>query len=412
MMRVRHVLRPAVALFIPIAVTGLTTIGQTAAKKTGPATGSVSGEVSCADTNAPARFALVTLEPVPVEKAASDEKKKEDQATNATATTDLQGRFELDKVLPGHYYVLGVLAGYLNPLARFDHEQLHAMTDETRKELAKLVPVVDVEPGQAAAVTLRLERASEISGTVLYDDGSPAVGLHIELLRKGKDGKLTELTSELSMGLGQPGADAKTDDRGRYRMIGEPPGEYAVRASLPTEKFSVGGLLGGGGMSFSVRGENGGELSVYSGDVFRKKDAKITKVGDGDQVGGVDITIAIAGLHTVRGTVTAKRDGHALNAGQVHLLYADDQEQARYVNVDQDGNFELDDVPEGKYILRLITGADTEQVELHPYPDMTVKQDKVLREYDQAEMPLLVQADMSGLELAAPDLAQNKASAQ
>jgi hypothetical protein len=411
-MRIRPVLRPAVALFISIAVAGLmASIGQTATKKTGPATGSVIGEVSCADTNAPARFAVVTLEPVPVEKAASDEKKKEDQATNATATTDLQGRFALDKVMPGHYYVLGVLAGYLNPLTRFDHEQLHAMTDETRKELAKLVPVVEVEPGQEAAVTLRLERASEIGGTVLYDDGSPAVGLHVGLLRKGKDGKLASLSSELSMGLGQPGADAMTDDRGHYRMIGAPPGEYAVRASLPTEKFSVGGLLGGG-LSFSVRSENGGELTVYSGDVFRKKDAKTTKVGDGDQVGGVDITISIAGLHTVRGTVTAKRDGHALNAGQVHLLYADDQEQARYVNVDRDGNFELDDVPEDKYILRLITGADTEQVELHPYPEMTVKQDKVLREYDQAEMPLLVQGDISGLELAAPDLAQNKASTE
>src|ERR1700722_10865873 len=118
---------------------------QTSAKKAAPDTGSVTGEVSCADTNAPARFAVVTLEPEPGQKkeeamqaaggtvAAGD---KVVASYNATATTDINGRFVLNKVPVGRYYVIGDLAGYLNPLVQFDDEQLKAMTEETQKALA------------------------------------------------------------------------------------------------------------------------------------------------------------------------------------------------------------------------------------------------------------------------------------
>jgi hypothetical protein len=384
--------------------------GQTAAKK--PATGSVTGEVTCADTNAPARFAVVTLEPVPAEKSATAQKKANEAATNATATTNLEGRFEMDKVAVGRYYVLASLEGYLSPLAKFSPDQLHAMTEETQKELARVVPIVDVEAGESATVTLRLEHASELSGTVLYDDGSPAIGLRIQLMHKDKGGKLVEARSELIEGLSVFGSHGFTDDRGRFQLIGTPPGEYAVRASLPAMDVEVGGLLGGSGTSINTRSATGKELNIYSGSVFRSKDAKTVKVGEGEQVGGMDITVAIGGLHTVRGTVTAKRDGHALNSGEVTLLYADDQESARSVHVEEDGSFVLAYVPEEKYILRVSGATDSETVELHPYPQLTMHQDRPVHSYGDAEMPLFVQGDVSGLELAVPDVAGNKAPAE
>jgi hypothetical protein len=227
--------------------------------------------------------------------------------------------------------------------------------------------IVDVEAGQSKEVTVRLERASQLSGTVFYDDGSPAVELQIQLLRKEKDGKLADVSSQSIDWPGSNGSHGTTDDRGRYRRIGMAAGEYAVRASLLMEKISVGGLLSGG-ESVNFSSQDGEGLSVYSGDVLRKRDAKPAKVGEGDQMSGVDITLAIAGLHTVRGTVTATRDGDALNAGQLNLEYADGGEQARYVHVDQSGNFELVYVPEGKYILRVIAGVDSEQVGFIPIP--------------------------------------------
>jgi hypothetical protein len=379
------------------------TAGQETGRKAELATGSVSGTVTCADTNAPARFAVVTLERVPEDQTKAGAKGSGDSGMNPTATTDLEGRFDLEKVASGRYYVLAGLAGYLNPLARFEEGQLRTMSEEMRNELAKDIPTVSVEGNQSATVSLRLERASEINGTVLYDDGSPAVGLGVSLLRKDKDGKLAQVNTAPIDEAGIFGSHGITDDHGHYRLLGAPPGEYTVSAMLPTVTVAIGGLLRGE-TSINTTGEEGGELVVYNGDTFRKRAAKILKVAESEQAGGVDITIHLAGLHTVRGTVTAKRDGHALNRGQVELLYADDPEDVRFVHVAENGTFELKYVPEDRYILRVTSGADTEQVEIHPYTDMTVKQDKVIRSYGEAEMPLLVQGDVNGLVLAAPDM--------
>jgi hypothetical protein len=43
---------------------------------------------------------------------------------------------------------------------------------------------------------------------------------------------------------------------------------------------------------------------------------------------------------------------------------------------------------------------------------MTVRQDKVIRSYGSLDTPLLVPGDVSGLELALPDVAGNKTSTE
>ncbi len=58
---------------------------------------------------------------------------------------------------------------------------------------------------------LRLEHASEISGTVLYDDGSPAVSLEVKLLHKDKDGKLADLKMGTANGWGLSGSTSEVD---------------------------------------------------------------------------------------------------------------------------------------------------------------------------------------------------------
>lgn len=391
-----------------LGVFSLGVAAQGPARKVEPVTGTVTGTVTCADTNAPARFAVVTLERVPGEKAESTKKASEMPPMNATATTDLEGRFTLEKVPAGRYFVVGILSGYMGPLSRFDHDDLQKMSEETQKELLKSVPVVSVEADQVAQANIRLDHASELSGTVLYDDGSPAIHLKVRLLRKRKNGEIGSMDGILVPGFGSM---VDTDDRGRFKLIGVAPGEYSISASMHLEKIELGGLIGSGGLSGNSSSDGGGEVTIYSGGKFRARDAKVTKVGEGEQLGGLDITIPLAGLHMVRGTVTAKRDGHALNKGRVQLLYADDRNEAQYAELDREGNFELPYVPEDKYILRAVGGEDTELIEKHQF-NSNYTEEKTLKRYGEVELPLTVQADMSSVELAAPDAPVAKASVQ
>jgi len=396
---------------LAVVLTGLSmaAAGQ-GGKKSEPLTGTVTGTVTCADTNAPARFAVVTLERVPEEKAGPIKKMPDGDLMNSTATTDLEGRFVVEKVPTGRYFVVGLLPGYMGPLSRFDREDLAKMTNETVKAMLKSVPTVNVEPNQVAQTNLRLDHASELSGTVLYDDGSPAIHLWIHLLHKDRDGSITAVDGVLISGAGLFGAETTTDDRGRYSIIGVSPGDYVVSASMKLDKIALGGVLGGG-LSINVWGSGSGEVKIYSGSKFRLKDAKLIEVGEGEQLGGLDMTIPLAGLHQVRGVVTAKRDGHPLNKGRVALLYADDRKEVQYAELDRNGNFEFPYVPEDRYILRASGGEDTELIQKHEF-NSNITEEKSLRSYGDVEMPLTVQADMSAVELAEPDVPVAKAAAQ
>ncbi len=405
----RRRLGTSTALLVLLITGSQSVLSQKAASRVDSGTGTVSGQVSCMDTNAPARFAVVTLEPMPGERHSSEGASEGNFATNSTATTDMQGRFVMDKVAVGRYYVLASLPGYVNPLAGFEAKQLSAMDEETQKELAKRVQIIRVDANQVVTVALQLEHASEVSGAVLYDDGSPAVGIRMQLLRRKKDGEMSEVNSELIKGLSSFGSDTFTDDRGRYRLIGTPPGKYTVKATLPALEIAVGGLLGGSGSSVSVRGDQSAQFSLYLGDKFRAKSARVFQVGRGEQIGGLDFTIPVNGLHTVTGTLTAAHDGHLLNFGEVELLFADEREQARSTHVELDGSFRFSFVGEGKYILRASGAEDGEVVESPSGPFASVKAHS-MKAYGEVEIPLMVQSDVSGLVLSAPDAAVNTAA--
>ncbi len=397
----RAPLRRLILFSIGLSLAAPGSWAQQPAKNVGTGVGSVSGSVSCSDTNAPARFAVVTLLPIPAEGVA----KQPQQTSSAIATTDLDGRFAMARVPAGKYFVLGRLAGYLNPLAAFGTDQLQHLSEDTRKELMAAIPVVTVQADQPVSIDVRLEHAATLAGTVLYDDGSPAVGLDVGLIRKRADGTVEQVEGDLVNNVNPfEGAHATTDDRGRYTLIGLPAGEYAAVAKLPATWISANAKLDGTGTALSIVSHDGNAMAVYSGNVFRERDAKFTKLGNGDTATGVDMGIPLGGLHVLRGTVTAKRDGHALNKGHVLLLYADDRMEMRSTDVQQDGSFEFEYVPEDRYILEVKAGQDVEQVQMHQF-NSNYTDEKVMGRYGAAELPVVVQGDMSGIVLVVPDAA-------
>ena len=168
-------------------------------------TGSVMGKVACDDANVPARFARVTLDPVPL---AADATKAQATGLGAglgadvgsgvisgsagvtvttvttTVETALDGSFSMPKVKAGEYYVNIEKEGYITAKSMFTAKEIANPTPEVKAILDKVLHRIKVEVGQTTQVEVRLERGAALGGTVLYDDGSPAGEMQLKLLHK------------------------------------------------------------------------------------------------------------------------------------------------------------------------------------------------------------------------------------
>jgi len=349
------------------------------AKKPDATKGVVAGVVICADTGKPARFATVNLAAVPKNDAKADEQTPAEEG----ATTDLDGHFRIEAVEPGQYIAYATLDGYLDPLRGLDFTRLEALGNDREQSLEAIsqwkahMVEVTVSRHHTAEVTIQIERGAEINGSVNYDDGSPAIGMHFVLLRKaeksGWSGVGFALFKNWSL-------DSKSDGHGHYSLTNLPAGEYKVCASMPVDNESA-------------------APAICLGDTFRKKNAKITKVAAGEIVKGADIVIPLSGLHTVSGTVAALADGHTPAHAKVRLLYADDREDARELSPNGDGAFAFEYVPEGKYILQVSGAEDEEQTNAAPgagSSDPAPPKAKAVH-YADKEIPLIVENDLDDL---------------
>jgi len=98
---------------LPIACLFLAGCNKFQHKKPDPTKGVVTGIVLCSDTGKPARFATVILTAAPKKGEKSDD--ADPLPAAETTVTDLDGRFRLEAVQPGHYYAFATLEGYLDP---------------------------------------------------------------------------------------------------------------------------------------------------------------------------------------------------------------------------------------------------------------------------------------------------------
>jgi hypothetical protein len=310
-----------------------------APKKPDEAKGVVSGQVICADTGKPARFATVLLTAAP---------RKEEKLADAnplpeseSAETDLEGRFRMEAVEPGRYYAFARLNGYLDPEDGLDFRQLDSLESDRARNLAAVeawkthLVEVTVVRGRSSEVQITLERAAEIGGTVSFDDGSPAIGLHFQLFRKTPSG-LHEVGLQL---LDNYALHAVSDSHGHFALTNLTAGEYVVCA-----------LIGADSQDAAMR--------VCTGGVFRAKSGKAIRVGEGERYDDAEIILPLQGLHTLAGAVTALKDGHGIPHGKVQLLWADDRELVRETALDNDGGFQFACLPEGKFLLLVVEAQD------------------------------------------------------
>lgn len=309
-------------------------------KKPDATKGSVLGTVLCSDTGKPARFAKIMLVARPGKGGAMSDDENIEQGV-----TDLNGQFDLEAVRPGDYYAYATLPGYLDPessvdfarvkTAGDDHAQLLDSIAQWREHLVE----VQVRAHRASTISITIHRAAEINGTVTYDDGSPAIGMHFRVLRKNDQGEWHGVGLRL---FGDWSLNTVSDDRGRYSIPGLPAGEYILCALLPI-------------------GDEISATPICYGNTLRPAKAASVHITAGEVLPGQDIVIPVDSLHTVTGTVSVAADGHAPTTALVRLLYADDRSQVRQTSTDNEGDFTFDFVPEGDYIVSVTNAEDHEE---------------------------------------------------
>ncbi len=337
--------------------------------------GRVTGIVLCADTGKPARFSVVTLIAVPSRDTTLEQ--GDPFASVGSTRTDLDGRFVLEAVPPGQYYATATIDGYQDPERGLDLTRLEAKANDAERAadaIAQwkeyLVPV-KVSVHRTSEISIIIERASEIGGTVLYDDGSPAIGAHFVLSRKSQGGSWSNIGVSLLSAWQLPSV---SDSHGRFTVSGIPAGEYRVCALLPTASQD-------------------NTLYVCLGNVLRPKDSSSVKVAAGEQLSSLEIVVPLSGLRTVSGSVTAATDGHAILHGTVQLLYTDDRESMRTASLDQDGQFSFEFVPEGTYLLR-VSGANDARADESGGTNSAVS----ISLYGDKEFPLQVSGDIDNAD--------------
>jgi len=381
--------------------------------------GHVTGRVFCHDTGEPARFAGVQLL---AEKPAKETMpdlaalgKDADfgklmatalssalKGSNLSTVTGIDGTFSLEKVPAGTYYVIPQFAGYLSPASGYSQKERMKPDDAMLAAIESAAQKINVGPDQTVNVTVELERGATLSGKVTYDDGSPAAGVATVLMVQQKDGKWKELGA---VGV----VPVATDDLGRFRLSGIPAGQYAVRAALPVAQAVMG--IGPGAVSMHMN--TGDMLMVYSGGAMREKDVKPIELKTGEQRDDVEVIFPLSGLHAISGSVVAKSDNHAVNAGMVELEDPDTKAQVRMAMIGQDGAFRFNYVPDGTYVLKasgmdMKAGNGDAEGGRGDFPLLTrmlngALSGKGLKEYGSAQQTLIVKSDMVGLSLQLPD---------
>jgi len=374
-------------------------------------TGTITGHVFCADTNEPARFAQVSLQAIPAPSASkpapADFIPRTDTSGAGKVQTSLDGSFTLTHVKPGTYYVLVDKAGYLGPRDLFTVQELADTSPEMLARRAATIPHVTVEANHNETAEIRLDRGASISGTILYDDGTPAGGLNVQLLHKDEKGKWVHLEYN-----GSFNRWSTTDDRGIFRAASLPPGDYIVEADLSLASSKTQNMKLNGNLNVQIDVQSFHYLLPFYGTgTVHLAEAKPVTLRAGQETPGQDMMIPIAKLHKLTGRVAAGRDGHFVNAATVALVSRDDNKELASTDISrEDGLFHFEFVPDGDYTLKVTEARDSVWETPAPTKDNPIpgEKERIIATFGDTEEPIILRGDMLGtLATVSPDAAPN-----
>jgi Carboxypeptidase regulatory-like domain len=379
-------------------------------------TGTVTGHVTCGDTQRPARFASVILFGVPADAPAiakMDENADPKavmaamkdvfgamgKASMVSSVTDANGAFAAQDVPPGDYYVFASAAGYVQPF-----NQIQAAIRDGADPHKRLpgIQIVHVAGEHTTNVEASMVRGAAVSGTVQFDDGTPVTGAHVAVMPAKKDDDQTALLQFAMMAAASGGAGLlpqATDDLGHFRISGLVPGDYYVMVTSVTKNPLT---MNGGSMNLSrMMGDK--PLVFYAPSVFHRSDAELFTLHAAEDKRDVAVTLNLNGLHTVSGRIASAEDHHGVNAATISVTDPKDKDFVRSASVDAAGNFTVPFVPPGTYEVKVSDAGDTEPAKKTDNKDagfIRFAEEHTLKSYDDKSQSLIVSdSDVAGVNM-------------
>jgi protocatechuate 3,4-dioxygenase beta subunit len=173
------------------------------------------------------------------------------------AVTDDEGRFAFSNLPPGWHSLVVEKPGYVK-----------TFYGGTRPGGTQGTPVAVLAGQPAPNLTIRVPRGAVITGTVRDQFGTPVstaqVSVKQAVVVSGRRGMSDVPNLRVPV--------ATTDDQGRYRIYGLPPGEYAVFCSLPAINYS------------GVQETNSADVDAVLRELRAGRTAPITSAGAPRQV--------------------------------------------------------------------------------------------------------------------------------
>jgi len=262
---------------------------------------------------------------------------------------------------------------------------------------------VHVAADRSSVGDVSITRGAAVSGTVLWDDGTPVTQASVRVV--AASGGPKEPPTQFAMlaigGGGLMGLMAITDDQGHFRLAGLAPGDYLVSATL---QANIGLNMAGGAMNLShIMSQK--PIVVYAPAAFHKSAAKPITLHGADTVTDLTVTINLGGTHTVSGHIASAEDHHSLNSATVTLTDAADKDFSRSASVDASGNYTITFVPSATYDLTVTDAADTEpEKKSDKKPSLlNFASDKTVRSYQDGKQSVIVsESDIAGLNIELP----------
>lgn len=248
-----------------------------------------------------------------------------DPRQSILASADDDGHFEFRELPAESYRLVARKTGY-GPVASNDPSRGSAATF-----LLSGVAVALADGETRERVDITLLRWGILTGRVLDERGDPLQGARVQLLKLRYEAGRRRLVPAGSTDL--------TDDLGRYRLAGLPPGSYIVSASVG-ELQSV---------------ELPGYARSYYPGTSETSQAQFVAVALAQDVTGIDFSLSR--------TRTARISGQLINAagertigGSLTLMASQRSTSVTNVpmgaRIQRDGQFEFSNVPPGQYLIQ------------------------------------------------------------